>query len=124
MSLSRESKQKFRQMLIDMRIELLGQLKSRDQVNGNREAAGDEADLASTDMAAEYAWMLRHRLGQRLLLVDDALDAIENDEYGICEECEKTINEKRLLLMPFTRLCAPCQSEVERKAKLRGQIAA
>ena len=64
--------------------------------------------------------LLGERLRQRLLLVDDALEAIEHEEYGLCEECEEPINEKRLLLMPFTRLCVSCQSELERQARIRG----
>jgi DnaK suppressor protein len=124
MSLSEESKQRFREMLLEMRRELLDQVKIQGQYAGNMETKGDLADCATADMAAEYAFMLRSRLEERLPLIEDALDAIEGGDYGICEECEEAINERRLYLMPFTRLCVRCQSGVEKEAKMRGKIAA
>ena len=124
MSLSQTSKQKFREMLLEMRRELLDQAKNQRQSAGNREFTGDLADYATADMAAEYALILHSRLKERLLLIDDALDAIESGDYGICQECEEPISERRLCLMPFARLCVRCQSGVEKKASTRGQIAA
>ena len=53
-----------------------------------------------------------------------AVNGIENGEYGLCKECEEPGNEKWLLLMPFTRFCVGCQSEIERQARIRGQLAA
>jgi DnaK suppressor protein len=54
-------------------------------------------------------------------MIDDALEAIEDGDYGLCEECDEPINEKRLRLMPFARFCVRCQSELERRAKMRGE---
>ena len=68
-------------------------------------------------MVCGKSWELR----QRVLLIDNALDAIERGDYDLCEECEEPINEKRLELMPFVRLCVRCQSEMERQAKMRGE---
>jgi DnaK suppressor protein len=124
MSLSESSKQRFREMLFEMRRELLDQAKVQGQPTWNMGAKGDMADCATEDMAAGYAFMMRSRLKERLLLIDDALDAIESGDYGICEECEELINERRLLLMPFTRFCVDCLSKLERQAKMRGQLAA
>ena len=120
MILSEESKQRFHEMLLKMRQEVHDQVRAKYQVASDRDYTGDLGDCANSDMAAEYAYMQRGRLMERLLLIDEALGAIERGEYGICEECEEPINEKRLLLMPFTRVCVHCQSELERQAKLRG----
>jgi DnaK suppressor protein len=123
MSLSEASRQRFREMLLEMRQDLLDRAKVQGQSAGNSESTGDLADCASSGMAAEYVFMLRSRLKERLLLIDDALDAIESGDYGICEQCEEPINEKRLDLMPFTRLCVRCRSGVEKEARMRGRIA-
>ena len=40
------------------------------------------------------------------------------DDYGLCEECEEEITEKRLQLMPHARLCAECQSKFDPKRNL------
>lgn len=119
MILSTESKRRFHQMLLKMRQELYDEARGQDPLPGERNYVGDLGDYASSDMAAEYAYMLRDRRRERLLLIEEALDALDNGEYGICEECEEPINERRLLLMPFTRVCVRCQSEIERRAKLR-----
>ena len=46
-----------------------------------------------------------------LIRIDAALKKIKNspDEFGICGDCGETILPKRLELMPFVELCAPCQ---------------
>ena len=120
MVLSNESRERLREMLLEMRQDLYDQVRGQNLLPGERNYVGDLGDYANSEMAAEYTYMLRGRLRERLLLIDEALDAIESGEYGICEECEEPINEKRLLLMPFTRVCVHCQSELERQAKLRG----
>lgn len=120
MHLSNESRERFRQKLLDMRQELIDQVHTGERLTREKEYAGDLGDFAVTDLATEYVYMLSDRLRKRLLLIEEALEALENGDYGICEDCEEPINEKRLLLLPFTRWCVQCQSERERRAKLRG----
>ncbi|MBC8631020.1 MAG: TraR/DksA C4-type zinc finger protein [Paeniclostridium sp.] len=40
--------------------------------------------------------------------INDALYKIENGIYGICEKCNKNIDEDRLEFIPEARLCANC----------------
>jgi len=124
MTLSQETKQKCREMLLEMRRDLLNEARANRQSNSGRDHLGDLCDWAASDMEVDYVYMIGERLRQRLYLIKEALDAIENGEFGICAECGEPINEKRLLFMPFTLLCVPCQSELERQARMRGQLAA
>ncbi len=124
MELPEESRQGCREMLLEMRRDLLNEVKAARQSKFGSDYPGDLCDCATSLMEAEYAYMLGDRLRQKLQLVERALDAIENGHYGICEECEEPINPKRLLIMPFTLLCVRCQSELERRAKMRGELAA
>ena len=48
--------------------------------------------------------------------VDEALDKIRQDTYGLCESCGEMINERRLEALPFAKLCISCQ-EKEEQAK-------
>jgi len=121
MSLSAKSKKKLRTLLEDMRQEIIDQVKVQNERSREKDHAGDLTDCATSDMAAEYAHMLSERLRNRLYRIEDALAAIENGYYGLCEECEEPIHEKRLKLMPFARFCVRCQSELERQAKMRGE---
>ena len=124
MTLSEETQQKCREMLLEMRRDLLNEAKANRQSNSGRDYLGDLCDWAAREMEAEYVYMKGERLRQKLFLIEEALDAIENGDYGICAECGDPINEKRLLLMPFTLLCVRCQSELERQARKRGRLAA
>lgn len=121
MALSEKSKQQLRQSLEDMRQELLDEMRVQIERAREKDHMGDLGDYATADMAAEYAHLIGERLRRRLQMIEDALDGIENGDYGICEECEEPINEKRLQLMPFALFCVRCQSELERQAKIRGE---
>jgi DnaK suppressor protein len=121
MTLSRKSKQRLRKALEDMRQEILDEVRVQIERARVKDHTGDLGDYATADMAAEYAHLLGERLRQRLQLIEDALDGIENGDYGFCEECEEPINEQRLQLMPFALFCVRCQSELERQAKIRGE---
>jgi RNA polymerase-binding protein DksA len=46
--------------------------------------------------------------------IDEALRAIDEGTYGVCEECESTIEKPRLKALPFAKTCIGCQSELER----------
>jgi DnaK suppressor protein len=124
MTLSEETKQNCRAMLLEMRRDLLNEAKANRQSDSGRDYLGDLCDWAASEMEAEYVYMIGELLRQKLFLIEEALDAIKNGDYGICAECGEPINEKRLLLMPFTLLCVRCQSELERQARIRGQLAA
>ena len=121
MTLSTESKQRLRQSLEGMRQELLDEVRVQIERSRVQDHVGDLGDYATADMAAEYAHLFSERLRRRLQLIEDALDSIENGDYGFCEECEEPINEKRLQLMPFALFCVHCQSELERQARIRGE---
>lgn len=40
--------------------------------------------------------------------VDNALLRIKNGTFGVCEQCGIDINENRLQIIPYTRLCISC----------------
>ena len=48
-----------------------------------------------------------------MLRVEEALDKIKRNTYGICEECEESIEERRLEALPWVKLCITCQSRKE-----------
>lgn len=121
MSLSKDSKNRFRKMLLDLRQQVLDQVKDKFESTREGSELGDLGDNATRDLAAEYAYLFSDRLRKRLLLIDEALEALTRGDYGLCEDCEERINEKRLMLMPFTRWCVRCQSKREKEAKIRGE---
>jgi len=121
MALSEKIREQLHKILENMRQEILDEVKVQKEKTRSKDYTGDLGDYATSDMLAEYAYIFGERLRRRLILIEEALEAIEDGDYGFCEECEEPISEKRLQLMPFARFCVRCQSEVERRAKMRGE---
>jgi len=54
---------------------------------------------------------LEHSLELRLKDVNDALEKIENDQYGECENCHQKIEIARLKANPAARFCMKCSNQ-------------
>ena len=74
---------------------------------------GDSLDVASNARDREITFMLKSRELDELRAIEDALERIEHDDYGICANCEESIEIKRLEAIPWTRFCRSCQEEME-----------
>lgn len=46
--------------------------------------------------------------------IDSALKSIEEGTYGICKYCDNEIEEKRLLIRPFSSSCVSCKSKLQK----------
>ncbi|MBI4128642.1 MAG: TraR/DksA C4-type zinc finger protein [Parcubacteria group bacterium] len=65
----------------------------------------------NADETEEYANLLpvEHALEQRIQDIDSALEKMRTQRYGICEQCTKEIDVKRLTVNPEARLCLSCR---------------
>jgi DnaK suppressor protein len=81
------------------------------------EMVGDEADLASAHISQTQALNQRDKLLAKIKEIDDALARMESGTYGICEETEEPIEEKRLIAIPWTRLSLEGAEVREREQK-------
>lgn len=50
---------------------------------------------------------LRHR-SRKLVRLQMALTKVDNSDFGICSNCKKPIQPKRLILMPDSDRCVKC----------------
>ena len=66
-----------------------------------------------TDEAEEYSNQLavKSPLKERLLEIQDALDKIENGNYGKCEKCGMNIEEEILNIDPESKYCKMCKAQ-------------
>lgn len=64
---------------------------------------------------------LAQQIERHLQSIDQALQAADRGEYGICERCNQPIPPERLLALPEARLCVQCKS-IEEKAVRRGAV--
>jgi len=75
---------------------------------------GDDIDHANEERNRELFQLLAERDQQKLKQIKEALDSIDANTYGVCEECGDKIGKARLIALPFTKLCVDCKSEQER----------
>jgi RNA polymerase-binding transcription factor DksA len=75
----------------------------------NRED-GDKLEEADEVQEYENKLSVEHSLETRLKDINDALDKIENENYGICEKCGKKIDEERLLACHEAKTCLACRN--------------
>jgi DnaK suppressor protein len=82
---------------------------------------GQVADI-SDDAARTYNRQLEGELEEqewkKLKQVDSAIEKINTGEYGICTQCETTIPEARLEVVPYTEFCTQCLSAMEKNPKV------
>ena len=74
----------------------------------------DPVDLAVNNYSKNVMLSVSENESRQLLLVNEALERLEDDEYGMCQHCEIEINPKRLNAVPWARYCLTCQELQER----------
>jgi DnaK suppressor protein len=88
----------------------LERLSNIETTDGQSQDEGDQAvqstleTLRNSLQKAEY---------DELLMIEEALNDIENGVYGNCQDCDNQISEKRLKYYPNARRCLMCQEAVE-----------
>ncbi len=111
----------FREILLAWKKELMEEV-DRTVHHMQDEAANfpDPNDRASQE--SEFSMELRTRDRERKLLkkINEALDLLDEGEYGYCESCGVEIGVRRLEARPTATLCIDCKTLDEIREKQRG----
>lgn len=75
----------------------------------------DEIDQASVDYERSQQLRFRNRDLFYAKKIKAALQKINADEFGICEDCGSDIKFERLKARPTAELCIACKDEAERE---------
>ena len=108
----------FRKILQTLKEELLGDVeRTVHTMQDEATVFADPNDRASQE--SDIALELRNRDRERKLIkkIDEALDRIENGEYGYCNSCGVEIGLKRLEARPTATLCIDCKTLEELREK-------
>lgn len=107
----------FRKRLLKMRGDILNKAKKlkEDSYAIGTDGIQDMADAACNSYNVDILMSISDNDLNLLKDIDNALDKIVNKTYGVCEECEETINEKRLEANPVARYCITCKRIMEEK---------
>jgi len=107
----------FRAKLEEIRFSIVGEVqeKYKSKKNQLNESVADIAD----DAVQSYDRQMMMGLGEKdltkLRLVEEAIEKLDNGQYGVCSECEELIPEGRLILVPFALHCVDCLEIIENK---------
>jgi RNA polymerase-binding transcription factor DksA len=124
LKLSTNDASKFKRLLVELRDHLIDGvnfLASDNLKRSHREASGElsgyslhMADAGTDNFDREFALSLVSSEQEALYEIEEALKRLEQNTYGLCGNCEKSIRRERLEAVPFARLCIQCQSSVEK----------
>lgn len=84
--------------------ELSGELSNYDNHPG---------DIGSELFEKEHILGIKTSYVNNMNEIDDALEKIESNKYGICKYCNNEIDEERLKIIPSAELCIKCTRERE-----------
>ncbi len=93
--------------------ELRARLAAEESVTANTFVAGIEGAMAAE--ADDEVIALLHHEQTELAATRQALERIENGEYGDCTECGDPIGLARLEVLPEAHLCVGCQDMLEHR---------
>ncbi len=75
---------------------------------------GDEGDEAQAMFMLNMAYEYNDRNHAELELLYNAIQKMQDHQYGLCEDCEEEIDVKRLMAHPGAKLCIKCAEMLEK----------
>jgi DnaK suppressor protein len=77
----------------------------------------DEVDVIQINEDREMTFATRSLLVERANRLAEALERLQDGEYGVCQECDEAIAPARLKAMPEVMTCVRCQDRIERMTR-------
>jgi DnaK suppressor protein len=103
-----------RQVLEAERLRLQAEVGRMNIGSGQQIGYGNHmADDASDAFEQAKSLTLRRHLENLLAEVNEALHRLDDGSYGICQVCDKAIDQERLQALPYASLCLPCKARAE-----------
>lgn len=108
---------KIRDALVEERQKLRDRLEEQQPVEDGKSVHNLQRNESGMDVAAQQAKLRSERLGRidqtedRLEKVKDALQRIDQGEFGTCEVCGDAIDEDRLVSLPVVQRCLDCADQ-------------
>ncbi len=110
--MTKANKKKIKDRLLAEREQLYNKLKGNDLSVDDAETP-DPVDLAVRNYSKNVMLAVSENESRQFILINEAIERLDADEYGDCQNCEKEINPKRLEAVPWARYCLNCQELVE-----------
>jgi DnaK suppressor protein len=117
--MKKEKVEEFRRILQTQLDELVREAgKTVSEMTDEKTNFPDPTDRASLESDRNFELRIRDRERKLIMKIREAIERIDEGEFGICESCEEEISEARLRARPVTTLCIECKTEQERQEKI------
>lgn len=111
--------EEFRQILQSQLDELLREAgRTVSEMTDEKTNFPDPTDRASLESDRNFELRIRDRERKLIMKIREAMDRLNDGDFGICESCEEEIGDARLRARPVTTLCIDCKTEQERQEKI------
>ena len=84
--------------------------KTLSEMTDQNENYPDPTDRASAESDRNFELRLRDRERKLLAKIKSAIQRIDDESYGICDDCGDEISDERLEARPVTTLCIDCKT--------------
>lgn len=119
-TMSKGELKQFKVLLTLRRRQLLGDVNKLESEALKKADAGDlsslplhMADQGTDNFEQDITLGLMESEGEELQQIQEAIDRIADNTFGVCENCKKPIPKPRLKAIPYTRLCLACKKKEE-----------
>ena len=89
------------------------------ELTDERETHADAIDMASAESNRDFSLRLKDRDRRLVHKIRQALQQLDDGEYGICVACGEDIAHRRLLARPVATHCIDCKTEAEQMERRR-----
>ena len=119
--MDQERLEHYRKTLLEMRMELTSDLQRVSNGAKERDSGGamDSVDMADSSYSSDTNLARVELLNSRIKEIDEALERIRDENYGICNVCGEDIPEGRLQVRPIARYCAQCKEDLEKRGEIK-----
>jgi len=110
-----KTKKERSEVLLGLRDQIYDQIRtlSSSSLRANRSAGEELADVGSDDFIREIELSLVGEEQKTFLLINEAIERLDDGSYGSCIDCGGTISDGRLKAIPYAKLCVECKAARE-----------
>ena len=110
----------FQNMLLDQKEELLlKEMRTASELRTIEASCTDPIDMAAMHTHQTCTLQIQARDRRMLKKIGQALERIDEKEYGYCERCGEEISIERLKVRPIACHCMECKTEMENQEKIK-----
>lgn len=123
--MNKRALKQMKKQLEKLRAELYHEFQHLSESNltqSQRDSSGDlsgysyhMADVGTDNFGREMELNIASGENERIRMIEEALERIEEGTYGKCVSCDGNIGLERLKAIPYARLCIECARESEKK---------